>query len=69
LQKLLFESNSTAGITLHQYQDMVDAGLTRSAGCDGNSKTNGAAPNRSGASVLLQVLAPVVALCWLLMGV
>jgi hypothetical protein len=63
---LVFESNTTDGITLHQYQDTVSAGLTKSAGC---VVGNGAHAAKDGTSVLVQAVMSALVLCWLLVGV
>lgn len=62
--KKLISTNSTAGITLHQYNDMVEAGLTKAAGCSGmssgtsneSSSSSGAEVSRSTAGMLLQTV-------------
>jgi hypothetical protein len=63
---LVFESNTTDGITLHQYMDSVSAGLTKSAGC---VVGNGAQAAKGGASVLVQAVMSALVLSWLLVGI
>lgn len=71
MHKLVFESETTDGITLHQYQDIKAAGLTKSSGCDGMAGAAAAGGNANAAqrttAAFLQVTMSVVLLCWFLL--
>lgn len=62
LKQLVFESNTSDAITLHQYNDIVEAGLTKEAGCAGITS----AASRPAYSTVMQAVLAGLVLLWLL---